>query len=256
MVERGAARCRPHRPGHGLPAGDRPRRGLGHGPDAPRGHRDLGRGPRHEQHVGVARQAQPLPGPRLLVAQHQHRPRPALGPRAGDLRRGPLPDRRHRHRVREGHAGHGPPLPEDGRDREALRGAQRARVAATHVRRARQRERPARDVPAGLSRPRGQRQGGVGDVLLQLLPGAAGLRQRRAAGQGPAPGVGLRRLRRLRLRGGHRHPREPQGPKDRGRGRGHGASRRDRPRVRRRLLDPGRAGLLPGPRRRGVARAS
>ena len=38
--------------------------------------------------VGGARQAEPLPGPRLLVAQHQHRPRPALGPRAGNLRRG------------------------------------------------------------------------------------------------------------------------------------------------------------------------
>ena len=55
---------------------------------------DLGRGPRHEQRVGGARQAQPLPGPRLLVAQHQHLPRPALGPRAGDLRRGPVPHRR------------------------------------------------------------------------------------------------------------------------------------------------------------------
>ena len=66
---------------------------------------------------------------------------------------------------------------------------------------------------------------------------------------------GFAGLRRLRLRGGHRHPREPQGPQDRGRGRGHGAPRRDRPRVRRRLLDPGRAGLLPGPRRRGRAGA-
>ena len=37
-----------------------------------------------------------------------------------------------------------------------------------------------------------ERQGGVGDVLLQLLPRAAGLRQRRAARQGPAEGVGLR----------------------------------------------------------------
>ena len=100
-----------------------------------------------------------------------------------------------------------------------------------------------------------EREGGVGDVLLQLLPRAAGLRQRRAARQGAAEGVGLLRVRRLRLRGGHRHPREPQGPEDRGRGRRDGAPRRDRPRVRRRLLGPGRAGLLPGPRRRGEAGA-
>ena len=56
-----------------------------------------------------------------------------------------------------------------------------------------ERERPARDVPAGLPRPRREREGRVGDVLLQLLPRPAGLRQRRAARQGPAEGVGLLR---------------------------------------------------------------
>ena len=35
-----------------------------------------------------------LPGPDVLVAQHQHLPGPALGARPGDLRRGPVPDRR------------------------------------------------------------------------------------------------------------------------------------------------------------------
>ena len=34
-----------------------------------------------------------LPGPDLLVAQCQHLPRPALGPRAGNLGRRPLSDR-------------------------------------------------------------------------------------------------------------------------------------------------------------------
>ena len=255
MVGRGAARRRPDRPGHGVPAGDRARRGLGHRPDAASRHRDLGRGPGHEQHVARARQAQPLPGPRLLVAQHQHLPRPALGPRAGDLRRGPVPHGRHRHRVREGHAGPGPAVPEDGRDRQALRGAQRAGVAPAHLRRASERDRPARDLPPGLPGPGREREGGVGDVLLQLLPRAAGLRQRRAARQGAARRVGLRRLRRLRLRGGHRHPREPQGPEDRGRGRRHGAPRRDRPRVRLRLLGARLTRLLPGARRRGGAGA-
>ena len=41
--------------------------------------------------------------------------------------------------------------------------------------------RPARDVPPRLSGPGREREGRVGDVRLQLLPRAAGLRQRRAA---------------------------------------------------------------------------
>ena len=125
------------------------------------------------------------------------------------------------------------------------------------LRRARQRERPARDVPPGLPRPGRGREGRVGDVLLQ----------RRSAGSRPAAAT--------QLLGGvlrkewgfsgyvvsdcgavHRHPRGPQGPEDRRRGRRHGAPRRDRPRVRRGLLGGGRARLLPGPRRRGRRRGS
>ena len=40
------------------------------------------------------RTARALPGPHVLVAEHQHLPRSALGPRPGDLRRGSVPDRR------------------------------------------------------------------------------------------------------------------------------------------------------------------
>ena len=54
------------------------------------------------------RRARPLPGPDVLVAQHQHLPRPALGPRAGDLRRGSVPHRAHGRRVRAGAAGRRP----------------------------------------------------------------------------------------------------------------------------------------------------
>ena len=158
--------------------------------------------PRDEQHVGEARQAQPLPGARVLVAEHQHLPRPALGPRPGDLRRGPVPHRHDRHRLREGHAGQRPALPQDGGDRQALRGPQRPRVHATHGRREGERDRPPRDVPAGVPRAGGRREGRVGDVRLQLDPRPAGLRQRRAARQDPPRPVGLPGLRRVRLRRG------------------------------------------------------
>ena len=52
LVERGPARRRPHRAGHRLSPGDRARRDLGHRPDAPGHHRDLGRGAGHEQRLG------------------------------------------------------------------------------------------------------------------------------------------------------------------------------------------------------------
>ena len=52
---------------------------------------DEARAKHHEFARRGERQA--LPGPHLLVAQHQHLPRSALGPRPGDLRRGPVPHR-------------------------------------------------------------------------------------------------------------------------------------------------------------------
>ena len=173
VVGRGAARRGAHGPRHRVPAGDRPGGHLGRRADAARRDGDLRRGAGHEQRLAGARQARPLPGPRLLVAEHQHLPRPALGPRPGDLRRGPVPHRRHRHRVRARHAGQRPAVPEDGRHRQALRGPQRTRVAAPRLRRAGERDRPARDLPAGLPRAGGRRQGRVGDVRLQRRSAAS-----------------------------------------------------------------------------------
>ena len=43
--------------------------------------------------------------PHLLGAEREHLPRPALGPRPGDLRRRPVPQRPHGRRLRHGHAG-------------------------------------------------------------------------------------------------------------------------------------------------------
>src|ERR1019366_4238948 len=55
------------------------------------GHGHLRRGPRQEQRVPPARQAEHLPGPHVLVAEHQPGARPALGPRDGNLWRRSVP---------------------------------------------------------------------------------------------------------------------------------------------------------------------
>ena len=49
-----------------------------------------GRGAGQAPPIRAPGEAGPLPGPHLLVAQHQHLPRPALGPGTGDVRRGPV----------------------------------------------------------------------------------------------------------------------------------------------------------------------
>ena len=65
-------------------------------PAAPRdGRRDGARGPRQVQPGRAGRPRRAHDGRAdVLLAEHQHLPRPALGPRAGDLRRGSLPGRR------------------------------------------------------------------------------------------------------------------------------------------------------------------
>ena len=63
------------------------------------------RGPRQVQPGHPAGQPPPLLRPDLLVAEHQHLPRSALGPRPGDLRRGSLPHRPAGGRLHQGHAG-------------------------------------------------------------------------------------------------------------------------------------------------------
>ncbi len=73
----------------------------------------------------------------LLVAEHQHLPRSALGPGPGDLRRGPVPHGRHGRRLRQGPAGRRSALPEAGRHAQALCRPQRPRVGPPLVRRPR-----------------------------------------------------------------------------------------------------------------------
>ena len=102
LVERVPARRGPRRRGDGVPAGHRHGRLVRPGADARGRDGHQRRGARQAPRVRAARAARPLPGPDLLVAEHQHLPRPALGPRPGDLRRGPVPHRAHGRRVREG----------------------------------------------------------------------------------------------------------------------------------------------------------
>ena len=112
LVERVPARRRPRRRRHRVPAGHRPGRDLRHAPRCSEmADGDRRRGPGQAPPVRPPGQARAVPGPHLLVAEHQHLPRPALGPRPGDLRRGPLPHRADGRRVREGPAGRRPAIP-------------------------------------------------------------------------------------------------------------------------------------------------
>ena len=63
------------------------------------------RGARQVQPGAARRQSPHLLRPDLLVAQHQHLSRSALGPRPGDLRRRPVPDRPHGRRFHRRRAG-------------------------------------------------------------------------------------------------------------------------------------------------------
>ena len=128
LVERSPARRGARRAGHRLSAGHRPGRHLRYRPDAPHRRRHLHRSPRQVQRGHSQRQSRPLFRPHLLVAQHQHLSRSALGPRPGDLRRRSVPHRPHGRRLHPGNAGRRSALLQGDRHRQALRRAQRTRV--------------------------------------------------------------------------------------------------------------------------------
>jgi hypothetical protein len=78
---------------------------------------------KHRSSSAKARTA--LPGADLLVAERQHLPRPALGPRTGNMAR-TVPHRAHGRGLRTRPAGRRPRLPQAGRHRQASGRAQRA----------------------------------------------------------------------------------------------------------------------------------
>ena len=232
VVERVPPRRGPRRGRHRLPAGHRPRRHLRRAARARDGGGHRRRGPGQAPPVRPPGPARPLPGPHLLVAQHQHLPRPPLGAGPGDVRGGPIPHRAAGRRVREGPAGRRPALPQGRRDREALRGPQRARARSPPLRRPPDRARPLGDVPARVPRPRAGGQGRFGDERLQPGERRLGHGQPAPAHRHPEDAVGVLRLRRVGLRGGGRHLHAPQDRGDRGGGLGARGHAGLRPRVR------------------------
>jgi beta-glucosidase len=85
-----------------------------------------------------------------LVAQHQHLPRSALGPRPGDLGRGSVPDRDPGLGLRRGPAGPRPEPSEDPGHLQALRRAQRPRGRPPSRRHPPLAPRPGGHLSAGL----------------------------------------------------------------------------------------------------------
>ena len=108
---------------------------LGRAPPAPGRRRHLHRSARQIR-AGHARQpAQHLFRTHHLVAEHQHLPRSALGPRPGNLRRRSLPHQPHGRRLRRRSAGGRPEVLPHHRHAEALRRAQRPRAAPPRIQR-------------------------------------------------------------------------------------------------------------------------
>ena len=147
---------------------------------------------------------------RHLVAQHQHLPRSALGPGAGDLWRGPVPDRADRRRLRQRHPGRQSRSARRRRDTEAFRGPQRAGTEPACRQHLSVAARPGGHLPARVPRRHRRGQGGVDHVRLQPRLRPVGLRQPAAAARLPARRMGLQRLCRVRLRRGGRHLRTSQ----------------------------------------------
>ena len=251
----GAARRRRRRLRDGVPAGDRALRHLRRALARADGGRDRARGARQVQPGREGRPRRPHDGRAdVLLAQHQHLPRPALGPRAGDLRRGSLPRGSARRRVHQGHAGRRPGSPRRHGHREALRGALRPGAPAPRLRREGVGARHRGHVPPRLPRGGRRGQGEVRHVRVQRDQRRARLRQRAPAGRHAARAVEVRRLRHGRLR---RRPGRRDGPQVREVRRGGRRLRgQGRPRQRlhhQRVLRPGRGARLPALRRRGEA---
>ena len=166
LLERSAARRGSRGRGDGVSAGYRPGGELGHGHDASRGGYDFHGGSREVQPGDARQRPQPLSRADVLVAEHQHLSRSALGPRAGNLRRRSVSYRAHGCGLHQRHAGRRSALLQSDRDRQAFRGTQRAGVHPASGGRQGQYPRFGGDLSAGVPRGRRGRQSGFGDVRL------------------------------------------------------------------------------------------
>ena len=236
----GAARLRARRLRDRVSASDRAGGELESGIAAAGRRSRLHRGARQVQRARRGRASLHVPGTDVLVAQHQHLPRSALGPGPGNLRRGSVSHRAARRGLRPRRAGRRPRASARDRHAQAFRGAQRTGTRSRRLRCARLRARPGRHLPAGVPRGGDGRPRRFGDVFVQRRGWRAGMRGRRLADQAAARRLGFPRLRGVRLRRGGRHRGVPSlcaGRRARG---GRRAARRHRPGLRQRLCRVGR----------------
>ena len=182
LVERSAARRGARRTGDGLSAGDRPRRDVGRQPDASAWRpssptkrapstTSTSRNDSHQRYQGLTFWSPNINlfrDPRWGRGQETYGEDPFLTGTLGV-------------QFIRGLAGRRPEVPQDRRDREALRGAQRPGARAPHVRRRRERARPARELPAALRDGHSRRRRVLADVRLQPHRRQGGVRQRHAA---------------------------------------------------------------------------
>ncbi len=177
------------------------------GPDAPGWPTSSRRGPRQVQRGHRARTTTGATdgltfwSPNINIFRD-----PALGPRPGDLRRGPVPDRPSGRRVHHGHAGRRSEVPQGRRHGQALRGAQRPGADAPHASTSRS---SARDLDETyLPAFRAAIVEGKADSVMcayNRVDGVPACASATLLQDRPARRMGLPGLRRLRLRRRARH---------------------------------------------------
>ena len=148
VVERMPPRRRASRRSDGVSAGHRHGGVVRRAAASRGGDRRQRRGTREASRVRAARPARALPGPDVLVAQHQHLQGSPLGSRTGNLRRRSVPDVADGRRLRHRPAGRRSALPEGRRHGQAFRRAQRPGSRSPPLRRPPERARSVRDVSA------------------------------------------------------------------------------------------------------------
>ena len=202
MVERGAARRRTQRHKHGVPLVHRHGRIIRRRANRACFHRSKRRGARKEHRTTPQGRYRHLPGTVILDTQHKHIPRPEMGTRTRDLRRGPVHELAHgtgrsartaRPCKREIHQAAGL--------RQAFRSTQRSGKDAPQLQhRKPAAARPLGDLPASIPRPRAARRSERGDVRLPAHRRRPVLRQQPPATTNIARRMGLQRACGKRLR--------------------------------------------------------
>ena len=240
LVERGAARRRARRLGDRVPAGDR------HGGDVGRRRcctrwRTSSPTRRAPSTTSALRhdESRALSGPHLLVAEHQHLPRSALGTRAGDLRRGSVSSpARSAVAFIAGLQGDDPQLLQDRRDARSTSPCTAGRSPTRHSFDVDGRARATCARPICPHFAAAVAEGGAyrSCAPTTAVDGKPACANTELLERHPARRVGVPGLRRLGLRRDRRHLPRPQVSRDRRRGGGRGREDRHGPRLRLRAM--------------------